>query len=197
MISNYVIICKSFSIALFCLCGCRTTLQLATSALQQKQHPTYPALDLYLHIHRGRDYERESVHVQWAASHSDTPTHTPIVTKPTRAAGSETHARVTDRLDVGWSDLFFTFLSLLSALLCSHFVVLRGMQNKLHSLIEHCLFAYAVCIVLAHDSLKELCKTASLCHCNQGTWTHLFLLTFVCRLHSVGAKSIMYNPPGI
>ncbi len=79
--------------------------------LTAKTTPTYPALDLYLHIHRGRDYERESVHVQWAASHSDTPTHTPIVTKPTRAAGSETHARVTDRLDVGWSDLFFTFLS--------------------------------------------------------------------------------------
>lgn len=129
--------------------------------------PTLPSI--YTSIYTEGEITRESVHVQWAASHSDTPTHTPIVTKPTRAAGSETHARVTDRLDVGWSDLFFTFLCLLSALLCSHFVVLRGMQNKLRSLIEHCLFAYAVCIVLVHDSLKELCKTASLCHCNQGT----------------------------
>ncbi len=63
--------------------------------------------------------------------------------------------------------LYFPFPSIRSALLS--FVFLRGMQNKLRSLIEHCLYAYAVCIVLVHDSLKELCKTASLCHCNQCT----------------------------
>ncbi len=64
--------------------------------------------------------------------------------------------------------LYFPFPSIRSPLLS--FVFLRGMQNKLRSLIEHCLFAYAVCIVLVHDSLKELCTIASLCHCNQCTW---------------------------
>lgn len=119
MISNYVIICKSFSIDLFCLCGCRTTLQLATSALQQKQHPTYPALDLYLHIHRGRDYERESVHVQWAASHSDTPTHTPIVNPQELLAQKHMHESQTDWMWGGQicSLLSFAFYSLSSALI--------------------------------------------------------------------------------
>lgn len=113
--------------------------------------PTLPSIYTSIYTEGEITRERECVYVQWAASHSDTPTHTPNITKPTRAAGSETHARVTDRLALGWSDLFFTFFFYLpSTLLCSHFVFLRGMQNRLRSVIEHCLFAYAICIVLVH-----------------------------------------------
>ncbi len=120
---------------------------------------------------RLRERARESVHVQWAASHSDTPTHTHTHSNQTHKScwlrNTCTSHRQTGCGGVR-SLLYFPFPSIRSPLLS--FVFLRGMQNKLRSLIEHCLFAYAVCIVLVHDSLKELCTIASLCHCNQCTW---------------------------